>query len=144
MQGFNDRDTRQFKHEENHSLFQRSVKMNFPMYDGEEPSDWVYKANQYFFVHNTPHEYKNLLASFNMEGKALIWFEDMHQFGSLPNWETLTQGLLDRFGPSAYDDPMESLTRLKHRTFMEDYKGKFEVLSNRLRVYLKYISLVAS
>jgi hypothetical protein len=68
-----------------------------------------------------------------MEGKALIWFQDMQQSGSLPNWEALTQGLFDRFGPSAYDDLKESLTRLKQNTFVEDYKAKFEVLSNRLR-----------
>jgi hypothetical protein len=68
-----------------------------------------------------------------MEGKALIWFQDMDQSGFLPNWETLSLRVLERFGPSAYDDPMESLTSLRQQTSVEDYKAKFEVLSNRLR-----------
>jgi len=51
----------------------------------------------------------------------------------LPDWDALTQALLERFGSSAYDDPMESLTRLRQQTSVEDYKGKFEILSNRLR-----------
>jgi hypothetical protein len=67
----------QFPQDDPRSLFPRSVKMTFPKFDGGEPSEWIYKANQYFFVYNTPLEFKNLLASYNMEGKALVWFQDL-------------------------------------------------------------------
>jgi hypothetical protein len=123
----------QFPQDDPCNLFPRSAKMIFPKFDGGEPSEWIYKANQYFFVYNTPPEFKNLQASYNMEGKALVWFQDLFHSGQLPNWDALTQALLERFGSSAYDDPMESLTRLRQQTSVEDYKGKFEILSNRLR-----------
>ena len=45
----------------------------------------------------------------------------------------LTQALLNRFGPSTYDDPMEYLSRLKQLSSVEEYKGRFEALSNRVR-----------
>jgi hypothetical protein len=123
----------QFPQDDPRNLFPRSAKMIFPKFDGGEPSEWIYKANQYFFVYNTPLEFKNLLDSYNMEGKALVWFQDLFQSGQLADWDALTQALLDRFGSCAYDDPMESLTRLRQQTSVEDYKGKFEILSNRLR-----------
>jgi hypothetical protein len=54
-------------------------------------------------------------------------------FGFLPNWNVLAQALLERFGPSTYDDLMESLTGLKQITSAKEYKEKFEALSNRVR-----------
>ena len=74
-----------------------------------------------------------LLASIHMKGKALVWYKNMDMYGFIPNWNVLTQALLDRFGPSAYDDPMESLSRLKQISSAEEYKERFEALSNRVR-----------
>ena len=37
------------------------------------------------------------------------------------------------FGTSAYDDPMEALTRLKQTTTVVSYKGNFKILSNRIK-----------
>ncbi|XP_062173552.1 uncharacterized protein LOC133879017 [Alnus glutinosa] len=68
-----------------------------------------------------------------MEGKALIWYQDMcdsHQFNS---WMGFATALLARFGPSSYDDPMETLMRLRQYSTVEDYKGKFKSITNRLR-----------
>ena len=36
------------------------------------------------------------------------------------------------FGATAYDDPMEVLTRLKQTSIVVAYKGNFEILSNRI------------
>ena len=38
-----------------------------------------------------------------------------------------------RFGTIAYDDPMESLTRLRQVGLVVHYKGQFEFLSNRVK-----------
>ena len=38
-----------------------------------------------------------------------------------------------RFGSTAYDDPMESLTRLRQTTSVAMYKAQFEVFSNRIK-----------
>jgi hypothetical protein len=57
----------------------------------------------------------------------------MDMSGFLPNWNVLTQALLDRFGPSTYDDLMESLFRLKQVSSVNEYKEKFEALSTRVR-----------
>jgi hypothetical protein len=57
----------------------------------------------------------------------------MEASGSLYNWHVLTQALLERFGPSSYDDPMEALSKLKQITTVDDYKERCEALSNKVR-----------
>lgn len=50
--------------------------------------------------------------------------------------------LLLRFFLTTYDDPMEILTQFKQTLIVAIYKGQFEFLSNRSRVYQINISLV--
>ncbi|XP_042950090.1 uncharacterized protein LOC122282205 [Carya illinoinensis] len=73
------------------------------------------------------------MASFYMDCKALIWFQEMEDSGHLPNWDAFTKALLIRFGPNIYDDPIEELTKLRQSGFVVDYQSKFETLTNRLR-----------
>ena len=54
-----------------------------------------------------------MLASFHMEGKALIWFQDSEEAGFFVDWESQIQALHIRFGAIAYDDLMETLTRIR-------------------------------
>ena len=47
-------------------------------------------------------------------------------------WVGFVEALLTRFGSTAYEDPMELLTRLKQSGSVVVYKGQFEALSNRI------------
>ena len=46
------------------------------------------------------------------------------------SWEAFVKALHARFGTTAYDDPMETLTRLRQVNSVAVYKGQFEALSN--------------
>jgi hypothetical protein len=72
------------------------------------------------------------MASFHMEGEALIWFQDAEESGQFPTWDALVHTLLTRFG-SAYDNPMEALMRLRQSSSVTEYTSQFKALSNRLR-----------
>ncbi|XP_042958052.1 uncharacterized protein LOC122293563 [Carya illinoinensis] len=89
---------------------QRSFRLDFPRFGGSDPAGWVFKANQYFDCYQTPFHQKLMVASFHMEGEALV-----------------------RFGPSSYDDPMEVLAKLKQTTSVTMYKSQFDNLANRLQ-----------
>nr|XP_023872616.1 uncharacterized protein LOC111985197 [Quercus suber] len=109
------------------------MKLEFPRFFGEDPMSWVYKANQYFRYYNTPIGENLMLASFHMEGEALIWFQEGEEIGVFHDWNSLTQALHVRFGTTAYDDPMETLTRLRLTSTVAVYKAQFKVLSNRIK-----------
>lgn len=103
--------------------FNRGVKLDFPHFEGDNPTGWIFKATQHFEFHQTPPAHRLLMASYH----------DALDTGQFNTWETFIRVLLVRFGPTAYDDPMQELTHLKQTGTVSAYKAQFESLSNRLR-----------
>lgn len=81
--------------------------------------------NQYFDFHQTPANQRLLMASYHMEGEALIWNQHAINGGRFNGWESLVKALLVRFGLTVYNDPKEVLIRLKHITTVDAYKAQF-------------------
>ncbi|KAA8529666.1 hypothetical protein F0562_034234 [Nyssa sinensis] len=110
----------------------KAIRLEFPKFNGEDPNGWLYRANQFFNYHQPHPQHRVLLASVHMEGKAITWFQELESAGGFPSWESFVRALLIRFGPSAYEDPMEALTKLRQATTVDAYKCEFEYLSNQL------------
>lgn len=72
------------------------------------------------------------LDSFHMEGKALVWFQDLEASGTITSWDGFVQALQTRFGPTSYEDPVEALTHLRQTSIIEHYNSQFDHLSNQL------------
>lgn len=89
------------------------MRLDLHSFDGDNPASWVYKANNFFDYYQTPESQRIRLASFHMQGDALIWFQDGGDIDQFPYWDAFVKELQIRFGPLAYDDSMESITRLK-------------------------------
>jgi hypothetical protein len=67
-----------------------------------------------------------------MEGKALIWFQELRSSNNLISWNEILKAIRVRFGKGSYDEPMETLTKLQQFGLLEEYKSQFEVLANRV------------
>ena len=52
----------------------KSVRLDFPQFKGDDLASWVYKANQYFSFYQTSLNERLLMASFHMDGDAMVWF----------------------------------------------------------------------
>ncbi|XP_042946164.1 uncharacterized protein LOC122279545 [Carya illinoinensis] len=111
----------------------RSVRIDFPTFDGDDPQGWLYKVKQFFAFHNTLPHHRLRLVSFHMVGKALVWFQGLDESGLLTEWDDFVNALLICFGPSSYDDPVEQIIRLRQMGSVEEYKTAFELIANRLR-----------
>ena len=111
----------------------RNLKLEFPRFQGEDPTCLIYITNQFFSYHNSPKHQKVILSSYHLNVKSLIWFQDAEQVGGFANWDVFVKALQTSFGAITYDDPMEALTRLKQTTTVISSKGNFEILSNRIR-----------
>lgn len=114
-------------------MLPRSVRIGFPSFNEKDPLAWFYKANQLFKLYNTKPQQKLRLASFHMEWKAMIWYQDLKNSGIVVDWNSFVNALITRFGPSIDDDSMEILTRLRQISSVEDYKVGSENVSNRLK-----------
>lgn len=51
-----------------------TMKLDFPRFDGKNPTGWQFKAKQYFSYHNVPATQWLIIASLNLEGEALEWY----------------------------------------------------------------------
>lgn len=62
------------------------MKLEVPRFDGTDPSEWIFKINQFFVYHATPEPKCLTIASFYMEGPTLAWFQWMMRNGQLTSW----------------------------------------------------------
>ncbi|XP_034693910.1 uncharacterized protein LOC117920466 [Vitis riparia] len=108
------------------------LKLSFPKFNGDDPTGWVYKAEQYFDFKNIAPEQQVHLASFHLEGIALQWHRWLTKFRGPLTWDEFTKAVQLRFGPTDYEDPSEALTRLKQTTSVAAYQEAFEKLSHRV------------
>jgi hypothetical protein len=128
-----------FQYQENNASESKYQEHRFPKFDGEDPSDWIDTANQYFLVHQIPHNCKILLASIHMEGQALEWFHKMYFLGSFPSWEVLTQELWAKFGPSSFHEAFsgkssnceDEANNLQYQEILETLEGVDDQMAAR-------------
>lgn len=80
------------------------------------------------------------MASYYMEAEALVWYQDVAENGTFTSWEMFALAMLIRFGPIAYEDPMESLTRLKQTLTIAYYKAQFDIYPIGWKVCLNLIN----
>ena len=107
------------------------MELEFPRFKGSDPTSWMFRAIQYFEYYQVHDASKVMHASYHLDDNALIWFQNCeHDLGC---WDNFARAIKLRFGPPTYDDPMELLIKLKHVNSIEEYKGLFESLSNRIR-----------
>jgi hypothetical protein len=113
----------------NHQYTPRTVKLDFPRFNGaEDPTSWICRAEQFFRFHETPIEDHVALASFHLEGEAQLWYQLLQQEAESLNWPTFKAGLLARYGPTQFFDHFGELTKLQQIGTMKDYHTKFEQL----------------
>lgn len=89
----------------------RTLRVDFPYFDGLELVDWIYRAERYFVYHQTPNNYKIQLALIHMEGATLPCFQWQHKGRSVCSWEEFTRQLETTFGLLEYDNPQEAISK---------------------------------
>ncbi|MCH96843.1 hypothetical protein A2U01_0017833, partial [Trifolium medium] len=116
-------------------------KITLYSFDGKEPLDWIFKAQNYFDLSNTPPPQRLILIPFFLQGPALSWFKWLHSNHLLTTWEEFLHALEVRFGPSSFTNHEATLYKLHQTSTVIDYQQQFETLSNRV-VGLSHTSLL--
>ncbi|CAN1240956.1 hypothetical protein LINPERPRIM_LOCUS4754 [Linum perenne] len=71
-------------------------KIDFPRFiEDEDPTTWIYLADQYFQFYNTGETDKVFIASIFLEGDAQLWLRAMKESGQEISWEQLKEWLYD-------------------------------------------------
>ena len=88
----------------------RLPTMDFPMFDGDNPKEWVRRANKYFQIHGIEKGMKSDIAQLHFKEKANIWFHGMyHERGVVP-WKELAVVACERFWQGDPEEAQKSST----------------------------------
>ena len=109
----------------------RHVKLDFPRFDGSNPLDWIFWAEQYFAYYHTPDVDRLTIASVNVEGVVIPWFQLLQRANQLPTWSALVTAIELQFGPSLFDSPRARLFKLSQTSSVVEYYNEFLLLANR-------------
>ncbi|MCH81146.1 hypothetical protein A2U01_0001927 [Trifolium medium] len=107
-------------------------KLRLLPFDGSNPLDWVFQANQFFDHYSIPHYQRLTHVPGYITGEALGWFQWLYNNHLLSTWDAFTTALETRFGPSSFDNHQQALFKLKQTTTVADYQREFERLCNRV------------
>ena len=113
-----------------HGLQIRPPKITLPTFDGSNPLDWLFQAEQYFVFYNIATHQRLPIVAFHLSGDALSWYKYLVQNRLLTTWENFTRDLETRFGPSSYDNHEATLFKLCQTSTVTVYQTEFERLSN--------------
>ncbi|KAG8374568.1 hypothetical protein BUALT_Bualt10G0009000 [Buddleja alternifolia] len=110
-------------------------KIRFPHFNGEDLGGWIFRAEKFFEMDDTPLDTRVQLAAVHFEAKALQWHQNLMRAKltrDLPPWGEYVQALHDRFGSLPFEDPMSELMTLRQMGSVREYLDKFDELLNNV------------
>jgi hypothetical protein len=110
----------------------RSLKIDFPRFDGKNVLDWIFKAEQFFAYYNTPDTDRLVIASVHLDKDVVPWFQMIKRSHPFHSWQDFTRALEMEFGPSAYECPRATLFKLTQTNSVREYYKEFTALANRV------------
>ncbi|XP_058726191.1 uncharacterized protein LOC131597514 [Vicia villosa] len=110
----------------------RTPKLELAVFDGTNPLEWLFQADQFFDFYHIPPEQRLPMMFFYMKGEALCWYKWMYQHHELVDWASFTKALELRFGPSTYANHQAELFKLKQTASVVEYQAVFEKLANQV------------
>lgn len=68
----------------------RSVKLDFPRFDGKNVMDWIFKAEQFFDYYTTPDSDRLTIASVHLDREVVPWYQMIQKTEPFMTWKNLT------------------------------------------------------
>lgn len=114
----------------------RHVKLDFPRFHSDDPTECMSKAKQYFAYHEMPRDQRVSFASYHLSEEANEWWQsltkarrnDPHQ---IP-WEAFETELWTRFGLMDGENFDEALSHIRLKGSLIEYQREFEGLQNKV------------
>ncbi|RWW67435.1 hypothetical protein BHE74_00025120 [Ensete ventricosum] len=107
------------------------MKVDFPRWEERDPIGWILRVERYFRFYRTVDATQVEIAAIHLEGDAPKWFNWFeHTHGRL-FWQRFKEGLLNRFGPTDFDNIDGQLAKIRQTSTIQEYQIRFERLSNQ-------------
>lgn len=107
----------------------RGRRLEMPTFEGDNPDDWIFRAERYFSINQLSDDEKIESAALCFEARALAWFQWESRRRGIRSWEGLKQGILNRFRPTQEGSLEERFLALRQEGTVKDYRLMFETLA---------------
>ncbi|XP_031745972.1 uncharacterized protein LOC116406393 [Cucumis sativus] len=126
--GENETKERRTEDEEGANERDKFKKVEMPVFNGEDPDSWLFRADRYFQIHKLSDAEKVLVATISFEGPALNWYRAQEERDKFTGWHNLKERLLVRFRSSREGSICGQFLRIKQQTTVEEYRNEFDRL----------------
>jgi hypothetical protein len=107
----------------------KGPRMDFPRFDGQNPTGWIRQCEKYFQMAGAPTEYKVSLSQLYIVGRADVWLRRSGLLKKKLTWERFCKEILYRFSATSSYDLADRFNSLKQNTMtVSDYTDMFEDL----------------
>lgn len=114
----------------------RLPKMNFPVFDGENPMLRRSRCERYFEMYGMKRSMWIKVASMHLEGLATRWLQSAERRLKDVHWEEFCQWIRERFGKEEHESLIRQLFHIKKTNSISEYVDKFAALVDPLDAYL--------
>ena len=118
----------------------RLTKIDLPIFDGDNPREWIRKANKYFKLHEIEENMKAEVAELYFRDRADIWFHGVFHGRETISWTELSTAMSIRFGEGSPEEAIEEFNKLVQTGSVADYLEKFEMLKALVMPSLPHLS----
>ncbi|KAJ4815745.1 polyprotein [Rhynchospora pubera] len=114
-------------------------KIDFPIFDGSEPYEWLLKAEYYFEIYQIAHVHKTRMAVIYFTGEATAWYRNFRLRFENPPWDLLIEELFARFAKNVGQELIGEFKRMHQGGRVVDYIRQFDGCKARLTHERPYI-----
>ncbi|KAL0537842.1 hypothetical protein IC582_026831 [Cucumis melo] len=103
-------------------------KVEMPVFTGEDPESWLFRAERYFQIHKLTESEKMLVSTICFDGPALNWYRSQEEREKFASWTNLKERLLVRFQSTREGTVCGRFLRIQQETTVEEYRNRFDKL----------------
>lgn len=117
----------------------RLPKLNFPVFDGDNPKLWIRCSHDYFELYAVERPVWVKVSTMHFVGSAARWLSSLDdQFHSFP-WAWFCSQLMERFGKDEHEVFIRRLFRISQTATVKEYVDQFSALVDNLVSYGRHV-----
>jgi hypothetical protein len=115
--------------------FPTPPRVDFPLFDGDNPRAWRLKCEAYFQVCSMhPDTWVNCAAMYFIDG-ALSWLQSSQAHLHFPVWKDFASAICTQFGRVDFQHHLRLFNKLRQTSIVAEYASKFNELMHNLTAH---------
>lgn len=113
----------------------RLPKLQFPVFEGENPKLWLSRCEDYFDMYHVPPDLCVRVAVSQIKGAAAGWTQSVDSRLKYASWQEFVSLVMDRFGRDQHESVLRQFFRLRQTGPVAEYVEQFMGLVDHLTAY---------